>query len=625
MKKRIAVVLSAAMVFSAVFANTTIAAQTDKIGLKERINKAASQRGQSIFVSWDEGKNIPRFISGELGEDKVLDKNEAAAFLNENKDAFNVGNGLFKIKSYEEDKELGTKHYKTQMTVDGIPVYGAELIVHTDRDGKVYAVNGQAEPGIEYKSYKESIKLKDSEAIKKAEAAIDVPIGYDSYTAVPKANLYLYNVKGQWKVAYEVVLQFVKPYPANWSIFIDSVTGKVLDKLNQVTCETGSGIGTLGDRKTINITNQSGRYALIDTTRTARVETYNGNYTSSLPGTIFTDTDTVFDSAVQRAAVDAHYYAGIVLDYYRNKHARNSFDNRGATVRSTVHHQRNYNNAFWNGSQMAYGDGDGTTFGPFSGALDVVAHELTHAVTTYSANLIYQNQSGALNESFSDVFGVLIEGDPNDWDCGEDIYTPGRPGDALRSLRQPSLYRQPEHMRNFVNTTSDNGGVHTNSGIPNKAFYNIASNIGFEKSGKIYYRALTQYLTSSAQFMDCRNALMQCAADLYGQGSNEYYIVQKGFADVGIGSAPNGPTPTIKPTTPPTSQPTPSVKPTTQPTVKPTSTPTTPPTGDAWKPYTNYSVGAQVTYNGRVYVCVIAHQSLPGWEPSNVPALWRLK
>ncbi|MCX7747634.1 MAG: M4 family metallopeptidase [Clostridia bacterium] len=570
MKKGMAFFLSAVMAVSALIPNALAAAQNDeqtrlktKISASKAVRSQASLRGAnesatgSIFIEWDANKDIPRFVSGDLGNDKVSNAEEAVRFLNDNKDVFNMSHGAFVLKSVFEDKVTNTKHYKTQITVNGIPVYGAEIVLHTNANNQVYAINGQAEPAIEDKEYMEGVKLTAQEAIKKAESEIGIPAGFESYTAEPKTNLWLYQTNQGWKVVFEAVLQFIEPYPANWSIFVDASSGEIVDKFNQVTCETGTGVGTLGDSKTINITNQSGKYVLIDTTKTARIETYNGNYGTSLPGTIYSDTDTNFNAKDQGPAVDAHYYAGLVVDYYKNVHGRNGYDNRGSTVRSTVHHQRNFNNAFWNGSQMAYGDGDGSTFGPFSAALDVVAHELTHAVTNFSANLTYKNQSGALNESFSDVFGTIIEGDTNDWDCGEDIYTPSRPGDALRSLKQPSLYKQPEHMSQYVNTTQDEGGVHINSGIPNKAFYNIASVIGFEKSSKIYYKALTQYLVNSSQFADCRTALMQSAADLYGKDSEAYYMVQKGYADVGIGSQPPKPTVTPSPTATPTPSPTP--------------------------------------------------------------------
>ncbi|RXK17147.1 M4 family metallopeptidase, partial [Macrococcus sp. DPC7161] len=138
-------------------------------------------------------------------------------------------------------------------------------------------------------------------------------------------------------------------------------------------------------------------------------------------------------------------------------------------------------------------DGDDVTFRPLAGGKDVVAHEITHGVTQETANLKYQGQSGALNESISDVFAYFIDND--DATIGEDVYTPNKAGDALRSMSNPNLYNQPATMSQYVNTTSDNGGVHTNSGIPNKIAYDTISQLGQDKAEKIYYRALSQYLT----------------------------------------------------------------------------------------------------------------------------------
>jgi Zn-dependent metalloprotease len=182
---------------------------------------------------------------------------------------------------------------------------------------------------------------------------------------------------------------------------------------------------------------------------------------------------------------------------------------------------------------MVYGDGDGVNYRAFSAALDVVAHELTHGVTDYEANLIYQDQSGALNESFSDVFGVIIE-DQNgngNWLMGEDCFIRGT---AFRSLSNPSAYGDPENMSEYYYTTSDNGGVHTNSGIPNKAAYNVYNNLGgdFTKLGAIYYRALTVYLSQSSNFAAARDALEQSALDLYGETGKA--AVSSAFNDVGI-------------------------------------------------------------------------------------------
>ncbi|HDR7449561.1 TPA: peptidase M4 family protein, partial [Bacillus toyonensis] len=196
----------------------------------------------------------------------------------------------------------------------------------------------------------------------------------------------------------------------------------------------------------------------------------------------------------------------------------------------------NYNNAFWNGQQMVYGDGDGVQFAPLSGSLDVVAHELTHAVTDKSAELEYLNQSGALNESFSDVFGYFV--DPANWDLGEAVTTPKVAGDALRSLSNPEKYGQPAHMNDYQylppTEEGDNGGVHINSGIPNKAAYLTINAIGKEKAEKVYYRALTTYLTPTSDFSKARAALLQSVADYDGVNSATYQAVQKAWNDVGV-------------------------------------------------------------------------------------------
>ncbi len=232
--------------------------------------------------------------------------------------------------------------------------------------------------------------------------------------------------------------------------------------------------------------------------------------------------------------MDAHYYADVVYDYYLNTHNRDSYNGKGAAVESVVHFDKNYNNAAWTGQYMIYGDGDGVTFSELSGAKDVIAHELTHAVTETSSNLVYENQPGALNESFSDVFGYFV--DPDDWLMGEDIYTPKIAGDALRSLSDPAKYDQPEHMNNYQNLPNtkagDWGGVHINSGIPNKAAYNTIQKIGKAKAEKIYYRALTQYLTTNSQFVDAKKALVQSATDLYG--ATEAAAVTEAWNAVGV-------------------------------------------------------------------------------------------
>lgn len=257
--------------------------------------------------------------------------------------------------------------------------------------------------------------------------------------------------------------------------------------------------------------------------------------------------------------VDAiHDNAKTVFDFYRDVLDRNGIDGKGAPIVSVAHARfglgpfATANNAAWDGQKMLYGDGDGKTFAPFAYALDVATHEMTHGVTQHEANLRYQGQSGALNESWSDVFGELVQmwkenpsrfDDPayareHKWVAGEDIFTPDIPGDAARSLEAPGTAypgdKQPAHMRNYVNTTSDNGGVHTNSGIPNKAAYETAIKIGGEKLAKIWYSALSDGMKSDARFTDGAKATVEAAQKLYGNDPQISQAVQDAWLSVGV-------------------------------------------------------------------------------------------
>lgn len=525
--------------------NPDIDKKNKQLRILEKFEKKSQQSRKELKMDWNEKKGIPSFITGDLSEQPVQGEADAVSFLNDNKDLFNIEDGNFVVERTERDN-LGTKHYRTKMLVDGIPVYGSTLIVHTDSNGNVYSINGQVDNNVPSDLWNKRIKINE----KKAEKAAEDFLGLSNkqvYTADPTVETYLYNFKGEWQVVDLVTLQFINPYPANYKIFVNAESGNVIDSFNACaeSAATGTGVGTLGQTRNLNLDITSGVYSLKDLTRGAVITTYNMNNSSnesSLPGTLVTDSDNNFNSSVQAAAVDAHYYIGLVYDYYKNNFSRNSYDNAGAAIKSSVHFGSNYNNAYWNGSQMVYGDGDGTTFKALSGAIDVVGHEFTHAVTEKTANLEYRSQSGALNESISDCFGYLIEGDPTDWQMGEDCYTPNTPGDALRDLRTPTLYNQPDNMSGYVTLpetdAGDWGGVHTNSGIPNKAFYLVASTINNNaKTANIYYRALTTYLTSTSQFVDMRNALLQAATDLYGANGTEYNAVANAFTQVGITGA----------------------------------------------------------------------------------------
>ena len=263
------------------------------------------------------------------------------------------------------------------------------------------------------------------------------------------------------------------------------------------------------------------------------------------------------DAPVTDKSVDRAYDGlGVIRDFYRDVFARNSIDDRGMRMHGYVHRGVRYNNAFWDGQEMVFGDGDGRIFTDFTGSLDVIGHELTHGVTEFSAGLEYHGQSGALNESLSDAFGSMAKqwylrqaAADADWLIGPDVFTPGIDADALRSMKAPGTAYdnkifgrdpQPAHMDKYVQLPDtdegDNGGVHINSGIPNKAFYLVATKIGgnsWESAGHIWYESL-RASQAQAQFQDFADTSYRKAAELYGEGGTAQLAVLHAWSEVGI-------------------------------------------------------------------------------------------
>lgn len=241
-----------------------------------------------------------------------------------------------------------------------------------------------------------------------------------------------------------------------------------------------------------------------------------------------------------------------VMIFFWKVLGRDSIDNQGFALIGSVHYGQDYENAFWNGAQMVFGDGDGEIFERFTRSLDVIGHELTHGVIESEAGLVYANQSGALNESISDVFGVLIKqhvlgqtAAEADWLIGADLLTPRIKGIGLRSMAHPGTAYddpllgkdpQPEHMRKFVITREDNGGVHINSGIPNRAFYLVAETLGgfaWEKAGRIWYDTLCdKRLGGEASFEQFAQLTLAHARHRFG--ADEARAVAHGWAEVGV-------------------------------------------------------------------------------------------
>jgi Zn-dependent metalloprotease len=253
------------------------------------------------------------------------------------------------------------------------------------------------------------------------------------------------------------------------------------------------------------------------------------------------------------AVNEAYDGAGSTYDFYSAAYGRNSIDDKGMRLDSSVHYSTEYDNAFWNGQEMVYGDGDGDLFERFTISVDVIGHELTHGVTAAEANLDYENEPGALNESFSDVFGSLVKqwskkqtADQADWLIGEGLFTPKVHGKALRSMKAPGTAYddpvlgkdpQPADMSGLYTGTDDDGGVHINSGIPNRAFYLAATAIGgfaWEKAGLIWYTALRDRLRHDASFATAAGALVTVARELYGENGGEQRAVSDAWTIVGL-------------------------------------------------------------------------------------------
>jgi Zn-dependent metalloprotease len=281
---------------------------------------------------------------------------------------------------------------------------------------------------------------------------------------------------------------------------------------------------------------------------------YNGRNQQQLPGAIVATEKNPPAANADPAIVEAFTGLGATWDFYFDVFDRQSIDDEGMSLNATVHYGSRYNNAFWNGQQMVFGDGDGKLFNRFTIALDVIGHELTHGVTEDEAQLQYMFQAGALNESMSDVFGSLVKQKKNrdtarkaDWLIGAGLFTSAVNGKALRSIKAPgTAYSdpvlgddpQPDHMSKYVNTYDDNGGVHINSGIPNRAFYLAAyafDGFAWEKAGRIWYQTLRDSaLRPNTGFKRFAGLTVATAGRLYGQGSIEQEIVVDAWATVGL-------------------------------------------------------------------------------------------
>ncbi|WP_439882160.1 M4 family metallopeptidase [Pontibacter sp. MBLB2868] len=503
-----------------------------------------------------------------LSEEEV--KSASFTFLERYKTALQVVDpkSEFEVTSVSKD-ELGQTHVRLQQKYKGVPVYGAQLITHT-QNNQISLLNGRhfstpkvdTTPSLSSSQAEQTAvaDLKKGTMVRELSAGEKKLLQYDK----PTSELIIYHTgvtKSVARLAWHInarpnVLE-------NWTYIVDARTGEVLSKQNNTctlfagTSSTGSGTDLKGVSRTFNTYQEEGLHYLVDTKRpmfnnnisvldefVGAIETYDAQSSSPSSEEFYADrvvsTTSAFDQPV---AVSAHYNAGVAYDYFLNVHGRNSINGQGGSIYSIVNiadvNGNSIENAFWNDVFIAYGNG-GDNLKPLAASLDIAGHEMSHGVVSNSANLEYYGQSGAINESISDIFGAMM--DREDWKVGEDVVKlTSYPSGAARDISNPhnggvkgDNSWQPAHMSEYVHGEDDNGGVHSNSGIVNYAYYLIATDISKEKAEKIYYRALTQYLTKSSQFIDLRIAVVQAATDLYGAASAEVGAVASAFDAVGI-------------------------------------------------------------------------------------------
>ncbi len=491
----------------------------------------------------------------------------AYLFLYQNRAEISEGFDINQLSlSSSGTDELGQTHVKLQQRYKGIEVFGSEIFVHF-AGSETYTHGSWTELP---ENFDIASKQSIDNAVKASLQAITPEFAFKKLSEPelkllnyngPETELIIVNENGKSLLCYQIVIR--PNFIERWRVRIDAVSGKVLESLN-ITChvdgpKTGNSNDLNGVSRTVHSYQIGSNFYMIDASRpmfslsssslpddpSGAIWTINANNTYVQSFNHIISGSSAFSNAT---AVSAHYNAGIAYEYYRTTFNRNSINGTGGTIISVINvsdeNGQGFDNAFWNGTLMAYGNGK-NTFKPLAGSLDVAGHEMTHGVVEKSASLEYKNQSGAINESMADIFGCMM--DRNDWKLGEDIMKPGvSTTGALRDLQDPhnggsSLsdnFFQPKHMSEYYSGTQDNGGVHINSGIPNHAFYLFATSVTKEKAEQVYYRALNVYLTKTSVFKDLRQAVIQACKDLYT--TTEAAAAAAAFDAVGIYGDPVG-------------------------------------------------------------------------------------
>lgn len=508
------------------------------------------------------GNNKIEFF--RLKSDQLIYQSNAKNFIEQN---ILPSGFVLKIKSTEQD-EIGYTHTKYEVLYNNNLINNKAIIAHC-LNGKVVSINGDLE---NYQLPTNSISIDSNSALDKALAKVNAKtymwentntenvmrkaLNDPEFSFKPKGELVVYNPynTNEYKYSYKFNIYAAEPlYRAN--VFVDADNGSVIAEENLIHHIDVPSMATTRFSGTQNFTTDSvspGLYRLLETGRGLGIETYNlstgTNYSAAINYTNTTNSWTT--TTIQQVGTDAHWGAEMVYDYYLSEHNRNSIDNAGFKLISFADYGVGYANAFWNGVCMTYGSGSN---GGFTG-LDICGHEVTHGLTSKTSGLVYSNESGALNESYSDIFGVCIEkfGKPSafNWTMGEDV-------GGIRSMSNPNSFGQPDTYlgTSWYTGSGDNGGVHTNSGVSNFWFYLLCqggtgvndkansftvSAIGMTKAAKIAFRSNTFYFTPNTNYITARNLSIQAATDLYGACSNEVYQTKCAWYAVGVGPSPSG-------------------------------------------------------------------------------------
>lgn len=471
----------------------------------------------------------------------------------------------FKEVNRQSDN-LGFTHIRYFQTVNGIPVHNAMFLVH-QKGNKIYSINGILDPSAAIST---TASITEAQALTYALAKINADVykwelpaeenwikkieDNPSATFYPKGALEIIKNKTskQYRLAYKFNIYAHEPLSrANY--YVDAQNGDILfiNNLIHHGDSLGSAITKYSGTQNITTDFHNNIFRLRESGRGNGIETYDLNNSTSYGSAVdFIDSNNVWNnvnSNQDEVAVDAHWGMEMTYDYFWQKFNRNSIDNNGFKLRGYIHYGNNYVNAYWNGQVMTFGDGN-SSISPLV-ALDIVGHEITHGLTSHTADLDYQDESGAMNEAYSDIFGTAIEhfGKSGNWTIGEDInYT-------LRSMSNPKSKGDPDTYLGtyYYIGSQDNGGVHTNSGVLNYWFYLTSvggsgvndngdsynvNGVGIDTAAAIAFRTLTVYLTNTSQYADARFYSIKSAIDLYGACSPAVEATTNAFYAVGIGS-----------------------------------------------------------------------------------------